>query len=34
MQVILHDAVRPFVDEQTLQNVAVAAKKHGVSVSY
>ena len=30
-QVILHDAVRPFVDEQTLQRVTLAAKKHGVS---
>lgn len=30
-KVILHDAVRPFVDEQTLRNVTMAAKKHGVS---
>ncbi|KAL9967254.1 hypothetical protein ACROYT_G025439 [Oculina patagonica] len=27
--VILHDAVRPFVDEQTLWSVTIAAKKHG-----
>ena len=33
LQVILHDAVRPFVDEPTLQSVAEAAKKHGVSSS-
>lgn len=30
-QVILLDAVRPFVDEETLQSVTLAAKKHGVS---
>nr|XP_058955054.1 D-ribitol-5-phosphate cytidylyltransferase-like isoform X3 [Pocillopora verrucosa] len=29
--VILHDAVRPFVDEQTLRNVTMAAKKHGAA---
>ncbi|KAJ7381269.1 hypothetical protein OS493_001387 [Desmophyllum pertusum] len=29
--VILHDAVRPFVDEQTLRHVTIAAKKHGAA---
>ena len=30
--VIIHDAVRPFVDEDFLYQIAVAAKEHGVSV--
>ncbi|CAH3157972.1 unnamed protein product [Porites evermanni] len=30
-QVILHDAVRPFVDEQTLQSVVLAAEKYGAA---
>lgn len=30
--VIVHDAVRPFVEEDFLGEVAVAAKEHGVSV--
>ena len=29
-QVILHDAVRPFVDQKTLHRVTIAASKHGV----
>ncbi|CAH3179655.1 unnamed protein product [Porites lobata] len=29
--VILHDVVRPFVDEQTLQSVALAAEKYGAA---
>ncbi|XP_073236550.1 D-ribitol-5-phosphate cytidylyltransferase-like isoform X1 [Porites lutea] len=29
--VILHDAVRPFVDEQTLQSVVLAAEKYGAA---
>ncbi|XP_072043219.1 D-ribitol-5-phosphate cytidylyltransferase-like [Amphiura filiformis] len=29
--VIVHDAVRPFVDEDTLKQIAVAAKEHGAS---
>ena len=28
--VIVHDAVRPFVDEETLRRIAEAAIKHGV----
>ena len=31
--VIVHDAVRPFVDGDTLKRIAVAAKEHGVSHS-
>lgn len=30
--VIVHDAVRPFVEEDFLCKIAVAAKEHGVSV--
>ncbi|KAK2555763.1 D-ribitol-5-phosphate cytidylyltransferase [Acropora cervicornis] len=30
--VILHDAVRPFVDEETLRCVTKVANKHGVSI--
>lgn len=30
--VIIHDAVRPFVEEDILLKVATAAKEHGVSV--
>lgn len=30
--VIVHDAVRPFVEEDFLREIAVAAKEHGVSV--
>lgn len=30
--VIVHDAVRPFVEEDFLCEIAVAAKEHGVSV--
>ena len=29
--VIIHDAVRPFVDEETMRHVANAANEHGVS---
>lgn len=32
--VIVHDAVRPFVEEDFLRQIAAAAKKHGVSVVY
>ena len=32
-QVIIHDAVRPFVDEQILKSVSIAAKEHGVLIS-
>lgn len=30
--IIIHDAVRPFVEEDFLCEIAVAAKEHGVSV--
>lgn len=30
--IIVHDAVRPFVEEDFLCEIAVAAKEHGVSV--
>ena len=30
--VVIHDAVRPFVDEETLRQVALAAREYGVSV--
>lgn len=30
--VIIHDAVRPFVEEEVLFKVAAAAKEHGVSI--
>lgn len=30
--VIIHDAVRPFVEEDVLLRVVMAAKEHGVSV--
>jgi 2-C-methyl-D-erythritol 4-phosphate cytidylyltransferase len=30
--VIIHDAVRPFVEEDVLLKVVIAAKAHGVSV--
>lgn len=30
--VIIHDAVRPFVEEDILLKVATAAKEHGVSI--
>ena len=29
---MIHDAVRPFVDEETLRQVAEAAREYGVSV--
>ena len=29
--VVIHDAVRPFVDEETLQTVAMAAWEHGAA---
>ena len=31
--VIIHDAVRPFVEEDFLYKIAMAAKEHGVSMS-
>ena len=30
-QVLIHDAVRPFIEESLLKKIVVAAKKHGVS---
>lgn len=30
--VIIHDAVRPFVEEDVLFKVVIAAKEHGVSI--
>jgi len=32
--VIIHDAVRPLVDEETVLAVANAAHEHGVSISH
>lgn len=32
--VIIHDAVRPFVEEDVLLKVVIAAKEHGVSIFY
>lgn len=32
--VIIHDAVRPFVEEDILLKVVMAAKEHGVCTSY
>lgn len=32
--VIVHDAVRPFVEEEFLYEIAVAAMEHGVSKSH
>ena len=30
--VVIHDAVRPFVDEKTLKKVVGAAQEHGVCI--
>ena len=33
-QVILHDAVRPFADEEMLRRVTLAAKQYGVKTCF
>jgi 2-C-methyl-D-erythritol 4-phosphate cytidylyltransferase len=30
--VIIHDAVRPFIEESLLKEIVLAAKKHGVRI--